>query len=239
MLRLSATVRTWLPVVVRLGHFDCGLLTKMAGGDDAWFQERFLALTKVIDLERGAVWSSGRSEDVARRAGTDCTWVLDCNVVRLESDHRDNDLVAWGALLPKLRAALAESTRERPWAQLTPSYFAVAFDLLSDEPAELVRWWSDIERRIQNDDAWTWGKQIVAALPINAYAEDRQRYPGSVYSAGRAVGHRRWHRARCPARGGLQHRPQSSCTWARPISARRCGRRPRSPWTHIHSSAIP
>ena len=177
VLRLSPFVQPWLPVLALLGHFDRRLLGQIARQDEQSFAAVYDELTaqEWVDIERAAMWS-GAEQDETREQ----TWVVDRNIrTRLEAFYQDTDPDAWRDARKRLRRVVADITCDRRWARLTPGYFALAFDLLSDDPRELAEWWKKVERKIVDDGAWNWGAQVVQMLPVSPTDEDLAIYPGA------------------------------------------------------------
>jgi hypothetical protein len=151
--RLSVDMRGILVELAILGRSDRELLEILTGRQGAAFDA-------IWDDLKEQEWS-----DVDRSAQEGAEiWGMDPHVRERVCRFFRTDVVAWHTARQRLKPLLRRITIERPWKDLMPSYFIVALDVLSDEPEDAARWWTEVERRLAVNGAWEWARDITALL---------------------------------------------------------------------------
>jgi hypothetical protein len=153
--RLSDDLRHILVDISILGRFDRDLLELLTGREGE-------AMDAAWDELRNQEWS-----EIDRSA------VANAEVLTMEAHlqqrvrayfEKPEQGAAWRAARQRLRQVLSSVIAARDWKDLQASYFVVALDVLSDDPATAARWWGEVEARIATSDAWEWAREITNLL---------------------------------------------------------------------------
>jgi len=164
--RLTPALEPWLADLAVMGCFDRALIKRLTGLDEG---------------ESSALWEEIRAQewtDVDRQAISSTEVVmLDPNLlVRLRAYFADEQKAVWSRARQSACSVLREATLERPFSNLTPSYFAVALSL--QQPAAAAAWLEQLERKVTREARWDWVPALVDALKV-----ELERHAGSATTA--------------------------------------------------------